>query len=155
MPKHKCTKELYKAFLQASSVRYSSLALSEVAPYSLSHGSVNQWSQAIEYRSREIWSEGEEYIPVDYRDYNKDTDGKTKNDHFRAMLKLAKARGISPEAVVMDAWYSSLDNLKAIPDEGLKVYLRGYGWVTVFRFVANNGRTGRAQRNHIGLAIAA
>ena len=32
MSKFKCTKELYKAFLQASSVRYSGLALSEVSP---------------------------------------------------------------------------------------------------------------------------
>lgn len=31
MSKYKCTKELYKAFLQASSVRYSGLALSEVS----------------------------------------------------------------------------------------------------------------------------
>ena len=128
----------------------------------------------------------------------------------------------------MDAWYASLKNLKAIrdhgwvwittlrknrkvnrnvrlesldiPEEGLSVHLRGYGWVTVFKFVANNGRidyvttnmdnptrdqiikitkarwsietyhrelkqtcgiercqtrTGRAQRNHICLAIQA
>ncbi|APS69481.1 hypothetical protein AVI56_03470 [Piscirickettsia salmonis] len=27
------------------------------------------------------------------------------------------------------------------PDEGLKLHLRGYGWITVFRFVAKNGRT--------------
>ncbi len=68
----------------------------------------------------------------------------------------------------MDAWYSSLKNLKAIrdhgwiwvttlrknrkvnrgdsledlniPDEGLEVHLRGYGWITVFKFVAKNGR---------------
>lgn len=128
--------------------------------------------------------------------------------------------------MVFDAWYSSLKNLKAIrdhgwvwvtnlrknrkvnrnvsledldiPDEGEKVHLRGYGWVTVFKFVAKNSRidyittnmdnptrdaveritkarwsievyhrelkqtcgiercqarTGRAQRNHICLAI--
>ncbi|QGP55947.1 hypothetical protein PsalMR5_03422 [Piscirickettsia salmonis] len=29
-------------------------------------------------------------IPIDYRVYDKDTDGKTKNDHFREMLKLGK-----------------------------------------------------------------
>jgi hypothetical protein len=84
------------------------------------------------------------------------------------MLKLAKDRGIEPEAVVMDAWYSSLDNLKsirshgwiwvttlrknrivnrdvrletlAIPEEGLSVHLHGYGWITVFKFEAKNGR---------------
>jgi hypothetical protein len=118
-----------------------------------------------------VWHglESKDFIPVDYRVYNKDTDGKTKNDHFRDMLKLAQSRGLIPDAVVVDAWYSSLDNLKAIrsmgwiwvmglkknrkvnrgetleklliPDEGLKVHLRGYGWMTVFRFVAKNGRT--------------
>jgi len=169
-----------------------------------------------------------ESVPVDYRIYDKDTDGKTKNTHFCEMLNLAKDRGMTPEAVVMDAWYSSLDNLKTlrshgwvwvttlrknrivncssrlesldIPEEGLLVHLRGYGWVTVFKFVAQHGRidyvasnmieptrdkvtaviearwsvevyhrevkqtcgiercqarTGRAQRNHIFLAISA
>ncbi|MCA9508917.1 MAG: transposase [Myxococcales bacterium] len=68
----------------------------------------------------------------------------------------------------MDSWHSSLDNLKCIrdlgwvwvtslrknrkvnrdvtletleiPDEGLLIHLRGYGWVTVFKFEAKNGR---------------
>ncbi|WP_222703373.1 transposase [Candidatus Arsenophonus triatominarum] len=83
------------------------------------------------------------------------------------MLTLAKKRGIIPEAVVMDAWYSSLDNLKSIRShgwvwvtmlrknrivnhnkqlnkldiskEGIPIHLRGYGWVTVFKFTAKNG----------------
>ncbi|MCZ6904018.1 MAG: transposase [Rickettsia endosymbiont of Ixodes persulcatus] len=166
--------------------------------------------------------------PVDYRIYDKETDGKTKNEHFCDMLTLAKERGINPDAVVMDAWYSGLESLKhignlgwtwvsnlrknrkvnhnvsleslEIPDEGQKIHLRGYGWVTVFKFVAKNGhidyittnlenptreqtekivkarwsiefyhrelkqtcgiercqaRTGRAQRNHICLAVFA
>lgn len=110
----------------------------------------------------------EQSVPVDYRIYDKDTDGKTKNSHFCDMLSLAKKRGLNPFAVVMDSWYSSLKNLKTIrdhgwiwvttlrrnrkvnrnvsleilgiPDEGLRVHLRGYGWVTVFKFVAKNGR---------------
>lgn len=112
--------------------------------------------------------EQEKAVPVDYRIYDKDSDGKTKNTHFCEMLSLAKRRGFTPDAVVMDSWYSSLKNLKAIrdhgwvwvttlrknrkvnrgeslenlsiPDEGLLVHLRGYGWVTVFKFVAKNGR---------------
>lgn len=93
----------------------------------------------------------------------------------------------------------SLESLE-IPDEGLRIHLRGYGWVKVFKFVAKNGcidyittkmanptreqikkivearwfievyhrelkqtcgiercqaRTGRAQRNHICLAVFA
>ena len=71
-----------------------------------------------------LWNglDSAESIPIDYRIYDKDTDGKTKNTHFCDMLKLAKSRGITPSAVVMDAWYSSLDNLKAI---------RSHGWIWV------------------------
>lgn len=41
--------------------------------------------------------EVKEAIPVDYRIYDKTTDGKTKNTHFCNMLKLAKSRGLNPE----------------------------------------------------------
>lgn len=285
MPKSKCNKDLYKSFLQASSVRYSGKALSEVSPNQLSHDSASRWLNNSNFRPSGVYKESSKYIdhdapcllvgddtvlskqyskkidlvnyqysgavhdviagigmvnllhhnstnaqsiPLDYRIYDKDTDGKTKNDHFCEMLTLAKDRGFKPDAVVMDAWYSSLDNLKHIrnlgwiwvtnlrknrkvnhnvslesldiPDEGLKIHLRGYGWVTVFKFVAKNGRidyittnlenptreqvekivksrwsievyhrelkqtcgiercqarTGRAQRNHICLAVFA
>lgn len=225
MSRHICTKDLYIAFLQASSVRYSGLALSEVSPKNLSHDSVSRWLKDQNFRPRDIWGiakhhidkiedcllicddtvlakrrskkielvnyqysgnvhdviagiglvnllwhglDSGESVPVDYRIYDKDTDGKTKNTHFCDMLKLAKERGIIPTAIVMDAWYASLDNLKSIrshgwiwitvlrknrivnrdvrleeldiPDEGLLVHLRGYGWITVFKFVAKNGR---------------
>lgn len=285
MSRHKCTKDLYKAFLQASSVRYSGLALSDVSPEELSHDSISRWLKSKHFSPSGVWSiahdmidkdedgfliaddtvltkkhskkielvnyqysgnahdviagiglvnllwhksNSSESVPVDYRIYDKDTDGKTKNTHFCDMLSLAKKRGLKPSAVIFDAWYSSLKNLKAIrdhgwiwittlrknrkvnrgvsleelevPEEGLKVHLRGYGWVTVFKFVAKNGRvdyvttnmedpsreqminamkarwsievyhrelkqtcgiercqarTGRAQRNHIALAIQA
>ena len=285
MSKHKCSKEIYKSFLQATSVRYSGLALSEVSPQDLSHDSVSRWLQSTHFKPSDIWKEAKDFIdkkepciliaddsilskprskkidlvhyqysgnahdviagiglvnllwhgcdsstsvPIDYRIYDKPTDGKTKNTHFCEMLKMAKNRGICPDAVVTDSWYSSLKNLKTIrsmgwywvtglrknrqvnrgvsiadldiPDEGLKVHLRGYGWIWVFRFVASSrrtdyiatnlesptrdqvaaimkarwavevyhrelkqtcgiercqARTGRAQRNHIGLAIAA
>ena len=226
MSRHKCNKSLYTSFLQASSIRYSGLALSEVSPVPLSHDSVTRWLNSSFFRPSGLWDiskdlleieepcfligddtvldkrrsqkidlvkyqysgnaheviagiglvnlvwhglERETSIPIDYRIYDKETDGKTKNDHFRDMLKSAQSRGITPDAVVMDAWYSSLDNLKAlrsmnwiwvmglkknrrvnrgdtlenldIPDEGLRVHLRGYGWITVFRFVGKNGRT--------------
>jgi hypothetical protein len=107
-------------------------------------------------------------IPFDYRIYEPIQDGKTKNDHLRETLILAKKRGVIPEAVIADSWFSSLDNLKlirdlgwvwvmglrknrkvnknenlenlVIPEEGLKIHLRGYGWIYVFKFVAKNGR---------------
>ena len=106
---------------------------------------------------------------MDVRIYEPKEDGKTKNDHFREMLQLAKERQVKPEAVIADSWYSSLDNLKCIrdfgwhfvmglrknrvvnknqklcdmniPDEGLRIHLRGYGWITVFRFVSTDRRT--------------
>lgn len=112
----------------------------------------------------------EEYVPMDYRIWNPPEDGKTKNDHFQDMLSSTKARGLHPEMVVADSWYSSLKNLKSvrshgwdwvmglrsnrlvgkphrqlreldIPDDGLVTHLKGYGWVRVFRFAAPNGRT--------------
>ena len=107
--------------------------------------------------------------PMDFRIWEPREDGYTKNDHFREMLKNAKRKGVTPKAVVADSWYSSLDNVKCIrdlgwywlmglrknrivnrgekleeltiPEEGLKVHLRGYGFIWIFRFVAKNGRT--------------
>lgn len=61
-----------------------------------------------------LWSEGESAIPCDYRFYNKPNDGATKNEHFREMLEQAKLRGLQPEMVAFDSWYSSLDNLKTV-----------------------------------------
>jgi len=109
-----------------------------------------------------------ETMPFDYRIYQPPEDGKTKNDHFREMLMNAKNRNLSPQAVVADSWYSSLNNLKCIrdfgwnwvmglrknrivnrgerledllvPDNGLNVHLRGYGWIHVFKFVGKNNR---------------
>lgn len=117
-----------------------------------------------------LWKRNDgEVFPMDFRIYSPPEDGKTKNDHFREMLGIAKGRGIDPEAVIADSWYSSLNNLKYIRDlgwtwvmglrknrsvnkkeklenlviqeKGLKVHLRGYGWITVYRFVTKEGRT--------------
>lgn len=116
-----------------------------------------------------LWVNGKDVCPIDFRIWEPQEDGKTKNDHFRDQIKAAKERGINPEAVLADSWYSSLDNLKCIrsmgwewvmglkknrivnrgdvlekltiPEDGLEVHLRGYGIIKVFRFVAKNGRT--------------
>lgn len=42
------------------------------------------------------WSDGDRLDPTDYRVDHKATDGKTKNDHFAAMLEAAHARGFRP-----------------------------------------------------------
>jgi len=285
LSRYKCTVELYKAFIQATSVRYTVLSLSEVSPIQLSHDSISRWLHNRNFRPSQIYNiteklidkheksilivddsilskvhskkialvnyqysgnahdviagiglvnfvwhglETKQTVPIDYRIYDKASDGKTKNTHCQDMVKLAKSRSLTPEAIVADAWYSSLNNLKVIrdlgydwviglrknrkvnknetlenieiPDEGLKIHLRGYGWIWIFKFVAKNGRidyiatnkdqptreyieeifkarwsievyhrelkqscgiercqsrTGRAQRNHICLAIMA
>ncbi len=63
-----------------------------------------------------LWTDGDRHIPCDYRIYDKDNDGLTKNDHFRAMLTEAKKRGFAPECICFDSWYASLENLKAVRD---------------------------------------
>jgi Transposase DDE domain len=122
----------------------------------------------------------EQYVPMDYRIWNPPEDGKTKNDHFQDMLSSTKARGLHPEMVVADSWYSSLKNLKSvrshgwdwvmglrsnrlvskphiqlreltIPEEGLVTYLKGYGWMRVFRFVTIHGRTDFIGTSRAGL----
>lgn len=64
-----------------------------------------------------LWTNGESYIPVDYRIYQKENDDKTKNDHFQEMLKKAKKRGFKPYYCLMDVWYGSVENLKLITKE--------------------------------------
>jgi hypothetical protein len=75
-----------------------------------------------------LWSDGERLLPVDYRIYDKARDGLTKNDHFRAMLSTAHLRGFSPECVLFDSWYASLENLKQV---------RGSGWRWLTRLKKN------------------
>ena len=64
-----------------------------------------------------VWVKDNMVIPVDYRVYYKANDDKTKNDHFQDMLRRAKQRGFSPSYVLMDTWYSSIDNLKLVSRE--------------------------------------
>ncbi len=75
-----------------------------------------------------LWTDGEALIPCDYRLYEKAVDKLSKNDHFRAMLVTAEARGFSPACVAFDSWYASLENLKA---------LRRCGWRWVTQLKAN------------------
>ena len=59
-----------------------------------------------------MWTDGDSHIPCDYRLYNKDHDGLTKNDHFQALIATAHDRGFAPECVVFDSWYSRLEESK-------------------------------------------
>lgn len=75
-----------------------------------------------------LWTDGDRPIPCDYRIYHKDSEGATKNDHFRALLHTAHARGFQPACVSFDSWYSSLDNLKL---------MRSYEWLWLTRLKSN------------------
>lgn len=75
-----------------------------------------------------VWTDGNACLPCDFRLYNKVNDGLSKNDHFQAMLRVAKERGFAPAVVAFDSWYSSLDNLKLV---------RGFGWEWLTRLKSN------------------
>lgn len=75
-----------------------------------------------------VWTDGDRTIPCDFRVYGKPRDGLTKNDHFRAMLATAAARGFAPRCVLFDQWYGSLENLKAV---------RALGWHWLTQLKAN------------------
>lgn len=71
-----------------------------------------------------LWAGGHNaHIPVDFRIYDPDADGKTKNDHFKEMLSLAEQRGFNPDFILFDSWYATLENLKHIDNSGWK-------WIT-------------------------
>jgi len=61
-----------------------------------------------------IWTDGSAIVPVDFRIYHPEKDGKNKNDHFRDMIKAANDRQFHPECVIFDSWYASTENLKLI-----------------------------------------
>lgn len=67
-----------------------------------------------------LWTDGKRIVPIDYRVYDPTHDGKTKNDHGRELLSLAQQRQFAPSYVLLDAWYTSVDNLKAIARQGWK-----------------------------------
>ena len=84
-----------------------------------------------------LWTDGDRAVPCDYRVYDKD-DERTKNDHFAAMLHVAKERGFEPRCVLFDGWYSSLDNLKLV---------KSLGWTWLTRLKSNR----LVNRNFAGL----
>ena len=56
-----------------------------------------------------------DYHPLDFRVYDPDADGKTKNDHFQEMLRQAfEEKGIQAQTILFDSWYAGSENLKYI-----------------------------------------
>ncbi len=94
-----------------------------------------------------LWTDGNAIIPVDFRIYDINVNGKTKNDHFQDMIHGAKDRHFQPELVLFDSWYSSLENLKT---------LRGFKWHWLTRFkknrLVNPDRTGNVQIHEIEIS---
>lgn len=78
------------------------------------------WTDDLEEKSK--------LIPCDFRLYDKPIGGKSKNEHFQDMLKVAKERGFKPACVLFDGWYSSLENLKLV---------QSFGWVFLTRLKSN------------------
>jgi putative transposase len=95
-----------------------------------------------------LWSDGEALIPCDYRLYDKEGDGRTKNEHARELLAVAHERGFTPAMVLFDSWYASLANLKAV---------RAHGWQWTTQLKANRAVNpdGRGNRRLDECALAA
>jgi len=95
-----------------------------------------------------LWTDGDSYIPCDYRIYDKNNDNLTKNDHFGEMLKIAKARGFKLTTVAFDSWYSSLENLKLI---------RALEWIWLTQLKSNRlvnpDRTGNKPVSEVSLSM--
>ena len=56
--------------------------------------------------------------PVNFRVVDK-AEGKTKNEHFRDMVEEVLAWGLRPVVVTADSWFSGVENLKFLKDQGL------------------------------------
>lgn len=62
-----------------------------------------------------VHSYKEDYYPIDFRVYAPEADGKTKNEHFRDMIRQAyRERAIKAKTVLFDSGYASVENLKFI-----------------------------------------
>lgn len=57
-------------------------------------------------------------VPVSLRVIDK-AEGKTKNDLFREMVTEVLAWGLAPAMVTADSWFSGVDNLRFLRDQGL------------------------------------
>ena len=64
-----------------------------------------------------------DFYPINYRVYNPDSDGKSKNNHFQEMFRQAIVnQEIKARNIAFDSWYGSVDNLKMIHRSGWTFY---------------------------------
>jgi len=60
-----------------------------------------------------------DFYPIDYRLYDPEADGKTKNEHFREMfINANEDKRIKARNIAFDSWYASVDNLKLVHRSG-------------------------------------
>jgi hypothetical protein len=64
-----------------------------------------------------------DFYPINYRIYDPEADGKTKNEHFREMFLQAHLnQQIKARKISFDSWYASAENLKLIDRSGWTFY---------------------------------
>ena len=64
-----------------------------------------------------------DFYAIDYRVYDPEADGKTKNEHFREMFIRANSdKRIKARKIAFDSWYASAENLKLIHRSGWTFY---------------------------------
>jgi hypothetical protein len=64
-----------------------------------------------------------DFNPINYRVYNPDEDGKSKNEHFREMfIQATTTQQIKARNIAFDSWYASVDNLKLVHRSGWTFY---------------------------------
>lgn len=64
-----------------------------------------------------------DFYPINYRVYNPDADGKSKNEHFQEMFRQAiDKQEIKARNIAFDSWYASVDNLKLVHRSGWTFY---------------------------------
>ena len=63
--------------------------------------------------------EAGDFLPLDYRRYAPDYDGRTKNDHFVAMFDHVVSEGkLLARTILFDSWYAGSTNLRRIHRAG-------------------------------------
>lgn len=118
MSRHKCNLNLYMSYLQATSVRFSALALSEVSPMDMSHDSISRWLKDKKFLSKRIWKKvkrlisGKGFLVVDDTVVIKNRSGKMEIVSVQySGTTHCKVKGIN---VITLAWYS-LETGELIP----------------------------------------
>ena len=62
----------------------------------------------------------ERFWVIDYRIFDPETDGKSKLDHVREMLRSLEHRRVPSRKVLMDNWYAAKDSMLLIDGMGQK-----------------------------------